>query len=268
MLAGKTVFITGASSGIGEAIARLFAQNGAKLILCARQENKLEQLKEILVAKYQIEVYTFGLDVRNSRQVFENISNFPTAWQAVDILVNNAGLAAGLDKFQNANLDDWEQMIDTNLKGLLYVTKAVLPGMLERNNGHIINIGSIAGHECYPGGSVYSSTKHAVAALTKSLKLDLLGTPIRVSTVDPGMVNTNFSKVRFKGDEQKANAVYEGLTPLSAEDVADALLYCVTRPAHVNISEIILFPTDQSSINHVYRKTGLCKINRKKYVKW
>ncbi len=252
-LQNKLVFITGASSGIGKACAELFAKNGARLLLCARRMEKLQSLVAELKQKYQTTIQLMELDVRNREEVQHQFSALASNWQEIDILINNAGLAAGMEKAQEASLDDWDQMIDTNVKGLLYVTRAVLPDMVHRNRGHIINLGSVAGHEVYPGGSVYCATKHAVLALSKGLKLDLLGTQIRVSSIDPGMVKTEFSEVRFKGDHQKAEAVYKGLTPLSPEDIADAIYYCASRPPHVNISEMILLATAQGSATHVSR---------------
>jgi NADP-dependent 3-hydroxy acid dehydrogenase YdfG len=252
----KTVFITGASSGIGKACAETFARNGANLILCARRHELLKKLAAELEHKYHCFVYTFLLDVRNHQSVIEKINAIPEKWREIDVLVNNAGLAAGRDKFQDGSFEDWEIMIDTNIKGLLYVTRAVLPVMLKRNLGHIINIGSIAGHEVYPSGNIYCATKFGVNALTDGLRMDLVDTNIRVSTVDPGMVETEFSIVRFKGNEEQAKQVYSGLTPLRAEDVADAVFYCVSRPAHVNIQEIVITPSVQASVAVVHRNNS------------
>lgn len=254
MLKNKIVFITGASSGIGSACAKLFAKAGAHLLLCARRLDILQQLAEQLVSEYDIHAHVFKLDVSKPVEVKEAIKALPDEWKKVDILMNNAGLAAGLEPIQEGNLSDWEEMIDTNVKGLLYVTREILPFMVDRNSGHIINLGSIAGHEVYPKGAVYCATKHAVNALSQGLRLDLFGTKIRVSTIDPGAVETNFSMVRFKGDLKRVEAVYEGMEPLTPEDIADAALYCATRPAHVNISEIIIMPTDQASATMVARK--------------
>lgn len=253
MLKNKIVFISGASSGIGAACAERFAMAGASLLLCARGIEKVNEIASRLQAAYDIDVHAFFLDVRQRGLVEETLQKLPEKWKSIDILINNAGLAAGLDFIQEADIQDWEDMIDTNIKGLLYVTRAILPGMIQRNNGHVINIGSIAGHECYPKGAVYCATKQAVNALTQGLRLDLCGTKIRVSTVDPGAVETNFSYVRFKGDTQRAVAVYEGMDPLKPEDVADAILYCSTCPPHVNVSEIILMPTAQASATVVCR---------------
>jgi 3-hydroxy acid dehydrogenase / malonic semialdehyde reductase len=250
----KIVFITGASSGIGQACAKLFAQNNAKLILAARRREKLEALAKELQEKYSSNIKLLELDVRDEKKVTQAIQSLDADWQNIDVLINNAGLAAGGDKIQNANPADWDQMIDTNVKGLLYVTHAVLPNMVKRNLGHIINLGSIAGHEVYPAGGVYCATKFAVNAISRGLKLDLLGTAIRVTSIDPGMVETEFSKVRYKGDLEKAASVYAGFTPLSAEDIADSIFYCASCPPHVNILEMIIFPTDQSAATQVFRR--------------
>lgn len=247
----KTVLITGATSGIGEACAHAFAEQGARLILCARRKQRLDKIADTLRETHQVEIYTIELDVTQPKQVAQSIEQLPQQWQAIDILINNAGLAAGLDKFQDADLNDWERMIDTNVKGLLYVTKAVIGTMVKRDTGHIINVGSIAGHNVYPKGNVYCASKHAVGAITKGLKLDLAGTQVRVSTVDPGIVATEFYQVRFHGDIEKSDAVLKSLTPLSPADVADAIVYCATRPAHVNINEIIMMPTEQGSAGAV-----------------
>jgi NADP-dependent 3-hydroxy acid dehydrogenase YdfG len=252
----KTIFITGASSGIGEACAWTFAKHGTKLLLCARRHENLKLLASEIQKKYKTEIHTFQLDVRNHKNVLKKFSSLPEEWKNIDLLINNAGLAAGLDKFQDASFEDWENMIDTNLKGLLYVTRAVLPNMLKHDRGHIINIGSIAGREVYPSGHVYCATKFGVYALTRGLKMDLVDTNIRVSTIDPGMVETQFSQVRFKGDKKRAQSVYDGITPLSAADVADTILYCATRPAHVNILEVVMTPTAQASTTITHRKNN------------
>ncbi|HBN07314.1 MAG TPA: NAD(P)-dependent oxidoreductase [Cyanobacteria bacterium UBA8530] len=250
-LKGKLVLITGASSGIGAACARAFAERGARLLLCARRLDRLESLAEELK---ECEVHCFALDVSRRAEVEEKLALLPSEWREIDILVNNAGLSRGLDKLHEAEVEDWEEMIDTNLKGLLYVSRAIIPGMVERGRGQVLNLGSIAGHEAYPGGSVYCATKHAVSGLTKALRMDLLGTPIRVSSVDPGMVETEFSLVRFHGNEEKAAKVYQGLTPLAPEDVAEVVLFCATRPPHVNLSEVMVLPTDQASALLSHRK--------------
>ena len=246
-LENKTVCITGASSGIGEATAWLFAECKARLILLARREDKLAALAEKIREAHKVEIYIATLDVRKQEQVQAVFTELPLEWQGIDILVNNAGLAAGKDSFQSALLTDYEQMIDTNIKGLIYVTRAALPCMLKCQAGHIINIGSLAGRENYPGGSVYSATKHAVRSLSASLKMDLLGTNIRVSSVDPGLVETEFSVVRFKGDKESAAKVYQGMKPLTATDIAEIIVFTASRPEHVNISEVLVMPTAQAS---------------------
>lgn len=253
MLKDKIVFITGASSGIGKACAELFAKEGAKLILGARREHLLYELSNELKNKYDTKSLCLKIDVKNKELLESEINNLNNEWNNIDILINNAGLALGLDKFYEVSINDLDEMIETNIKGAFYCARLVLNNMIKRNEGHIINVGSIAGHEVYPGGSVYCATKHAIYAFTKALKMDLCGTNIRVSTVDPGMVETNFSIVRFKGDSERAKKVYENMTPLTAYDVADAILYCATRPKHVNINEIILMPTDQASATLVHR---------------
>ena len=250
----RTVLITGASSGIGKACAKAFAAQKARLILCARRIDRIRELERELIALHpECEIHTFELDVRDREAVKAAIASLPEAWKKIDILINNAGLSRGLDKLHEGSYEDWEEMIDTNVKGLLYVTREVVPGMVARNSGHIINIGSIAGHEVYPRGNVYCASKHAVDAITKGLRIDLFDTPLRVTTIDPGLVETEFSSVRFRGNEEKAGQVYKGLTPLSPEDIADAVLWAATRPAHVQIAEMILFPTAQGSSMHVHR---------------
>ena len=253
MLNGKIVLITGASSGIGTACAVEFAKARAKLILCARRIDVLNDLATRLQLEHGVDVRTLHIDVRQRLNVTDALTTLPDEWKVIDILINNAGLAAGLDLIHEGNIQDWEDMIDTNIKGLLYVTRAILPQMVDRNAGHIINIGSIAGHQIYPKGAVYCATKQAVNALSNGLRLDLFGTEIRVSTVDPGAVETNFSAVRFKGDTKRAAAVYEGMEPLKPEDIADAVIYCATRPPHVNISEVIIMPTAQASPTMTFR---------------
>ena len=249
----KLVFITGASSGIGKACAESFANAGAKLLLAARRIDRLKKFAEELRIKYQADVKEIKLDVRNYEEVKESLTKLDEEWKKIDILINNAGLSRGLDKIYEGKPENWDEMIDTNIKGLLYVTRIVLPGMVERNNGHIINIGSLAGHDVYPGGNVYGSTKFAVNGLTKSFRLDVFGKNIRVSTVDPGLVETEFSIVRYSGDEEKAKNTYKGMTPLVAEDIAEAVFFCASRPAHVNINEIIMTPVAQVSITNVHR---------------
>ncbi|WP_066383625.1 SDR family oxidoreductase [Anabaena sp. CA = ATCC 33047] len=252
-LKNQIVLITGASSGIGAACAKIFADAGAKLILAARRLEKLQQLVETLPVTSE-QIHLLQLDVRDRLAVESAISTLPPAWSNIDILINNAGLSRGLDKLHEGDFQDWEEMIDTNIKGLLYLTRYVVPGMVSRGRGHVVNIGSIAGHQTYPGGNVYCSTKAAVKAISEGLKQDLLGTPIRVTSVDPGMVETEFSNVRFHGDRERANKVYQGLTPLTADDVADVVFFCTTRSPHVNINEIILMPVDQASATLVHRQ--------------
>jgi len=242
----RIVLVTGASSGIGAACARVFAQAGAKLILAARRSERQEKLAAQLTAEFGVQIYTLELDVRDRAAVELTLENLPVAWASVDILVNNAGLSRGLDKLYEGNVQDWEEMLDTNVKGLLYVTRCLVPGMVERGRGHVVNLGSIAGHQTYPRGNVYCASKAAVRALSEGLKQDLLGTPVRVTSVDPGIVETEFSNVRFRGDSERAKTVYANLTPLTPEDIADIILFCVTRPPHVNLSEILVLPTDQS----------------------
>jgi len=252
-LKDKIVFITGASSGIGKACAEAFAGEKSNLILAARRIERLNRLADNLKNKFGIKIKTMKLDVRNLGEVQKSIAALDDEWKNIDILINNAGLARGFNKIHEGVVDHWEEMIDTNIKGLLYVTRNVLPGMIERKRGHVINIGSTAGHEVYPNGNVYCATKFAVNALSKGIRMDCLEHQIKVSTVDPGMVETEFSLVRFSGDKSRADKVYEGLSPLVAENIADAVLYCATRPAHVNINEIILTPLAQASSTQVIR---------------
>jgi 3-hydroxy acid dehydrogenase/malonic semialdehyde reductase len=249
------VLITGASSGIGKSCAMKFAEAGARLILTARRKNLLNDLAKELKERHKAKVLAIQLDVRDHVAVERAVQKLAADWQAIDMLVNNAGLSRGLDKLHEAKREDWEEMIDTNIKGLLYVSRAVIPGMVKRGKGTIINIGSIAGHEVYPRGNVYCATKHAVDALTKGLRMDLIDTPLRVCTVDPGLVETEFSMVRFRGDEEKAKAVYQNVRTLKPDDVAEAVVFCATRPLHVQIAEIIVLPTAQASATMVHRKT-------------
>ncbi len=252
-LRDQIVLITGASSGIGAACAEAFARQGARLLLCARREDRLHTLADRLRHDHGVAVHTFRLDVRDAGMVQAQVEALPEGWQAVAILVNNAGLGKGLSPLQENRLEDIDVMIDTNVKGLLYVTRAVVPGMVARNRGHVINIGSIAGRWVYPGATVYCASKFAVHAVTQGLKIDLNGTPVRISTVDPGMVETDFSRVRFDGDESRAAAVYADTTPLTPADVADCVVFCATRPAHVNINEIVMMSVDQASATQVHR---------------
>jgi 3-hydroxy acid dehydrogenase / malonic semialdehyde reductase len=254
-LQNQIILITGASSGIGTACARIFAGVGAKLILAARRLERLQQLADDLVKEFGIEIHLLQLDVRDRSAVESAIVTLPSAWSEIDILINNAGLSRGLDKLHEGSFQDWEDMIDTNVKGLLYLSRYVVPGMVSRDRGHVINLGSIAGHQTYPGGNVYCATKAAVRAISEGLKQDLLGTRVRITSVDPGMVETEFSEVRFHGDTERANKVYQGVKPLTADDVADVIFFCVTRSPHVNINEVVLMPVDQASATLVNRRT-------------
>ncbi len=249
-----TACVTGATSGIGLAIARKFAQQGYDLIITGRRKDRLDSLKQELESTHRISIHTLVFDVRNSNDTFDAFSSLPDSFQQIDILINNAGLAAGLNPIQSGNLEDWEQMIDTNIKGLLYVTKAVLPNMVNRNAGHIINIGSTAGKETYPGGNVYSASKHGVDALSRSMRIDLLPHHIKVTNIAPGLVETEFSLVRFKWDEEKAKNVYAGFDPLTGEDIADCVWFAASRPAHVNIGDMLILPSAQANSTTVNRK--------------
>jgi len=246
--------ITGASSGIGEACARACAENGARLILTARRKDRLDKLVDEIKNRYNTDIISMALDVRDQKAVESVIASLPTEWKEIDVLVNNAGLSRGLDKIYEGKIQDWEEMIDTNVKGLLYVSRAVIPGMVEREKGTIINIGSIAGREVYQKGNVYCATKFAVDALTKGMRLDLVDTPVRVCTVDPGLVETEFSQVRFRGDNERAKNVYAGITPLTGDDVAEAVVFAAGRPPHVQCAEILLLPTDQAGPTTVHRR--------------
>jgi 3-hydroxy acid dehydrogenase / malonic semialdehyde reductase len=248
------VLVTGASSGIGLACARIFAQAEAKVILSARRLERLDTLAQELKKEFNTDIYMLPMDVTDRPKVESQLNSLPEDWSKIDILINNAGLSRGLDKLYEGDIQDWEEMIDTNIKGLLYVTRSVVPGMVKRGRGHVINIGSLAGHQTYPKGNVYCGTKVAVRAISEGLKQDLLGTPLRVTSVDPGLVETEFSKVRFRGDEDRAQGVYQGLTPLTPEDVADTVFYCATRPPHVNINEVLMMPTDQSGSTLIHRQ--------------
>lgn len=247
----KTAFITGATSGIGLATAEIFAKNNIRLILCGRRKDRLENISKRL--SELVPVTTLVFDVSNRKDVFDAINCLPNEWCNIDYLINNAGNAHGLDISQDADLDDWDNMIDINVKGLMYVTKAILPYMQEQKSGHIINISSIAGKEVYPKGNAYCASKHAVTALSDGLRLDLNETGIKVSTICPGAVDTEFSTVRFKGDKEKADQVYDGFTPLYAEDIADLIYFVVSRPPHVNISDSIILPSAQASATIIHR---------------
>ena len=250
----KTILVTGATSGFGKAIAFKFAQDGDNLIITGRRKELLINVAKELISTYNIEVLPLCFDVRNPDEVNNAIDTLPEKWRAIDILVNNAGLAVGLHPIHEGVIDDWERMIDTNVKGLLYMTRNVAPLMVERRQGHIINIGSVAGREVYPNGNVYCGSKYAVDAITKGTRIDLLPYNIRVTQIAPGAVDTEFSLVRFKGDKQKADNVYKGFTPLSAGDVADAVYYVATLPAHVNVNDMVLMPTAQASTMHFHKK--------------
>ncbi|NQT62767.1 MAG: SDR family NAD(P)-dependent oxidoreductase [Candidatus Marinimicrobia bacterium] len=254
-LKGKTILITGASAGIGEACAHLFAQQGSNLILTARREVKLHKLASDLQKEYKIEVMERALDVRDSSAVERLISSLPDPFKHIDVLVNNAGLVLGVEKAHETPGDDVDIMLDTNIKGVLNMIRTVVPDMVANLQGHVINISSIAGHEAYPGGSVYCASKHAVDALTKSLRMDVVSTPLRVTAISPGLVDTEFSLVRFKGDAKKAEAVYQGLEALVAEDIAEAVLFAASRPAHVQIADMIIFPTQQAAATVVHRES-------------
>lgn len=250
----KTVFITGATAGIGEACAYKFAREGYRLIISGRRIKRLEQLAGSLKDTYQSEVLTVDLDVRDKNLVEQRVEMLPEAWRNIDVLVNNAGLALGLNPFQDGNTDDWDTMIDTNIKGLLYMGKAVSRLMIANQTGHIINIGSIAGREVYPNGNVYSATKHAVDAISKGMRLDLLKHGIRVTQVAPGAVETEFSLVRFKGDEERASKVYDRYTPLKPEDIANVAYYTTTVPPHVNINDVLVMPTNQANATTFHKE--------------
>jgi serine 3-dehydrogenase len=254
-LKNQIVCITGASSGIGRSTARECAKQGAHLLLMARRVDRIEQLARALTTEFGIRTLARGLDVMKNSAVEQTFGSLPPEWQTIDVLVNNAGLSRGLDKLHEGKIQDWEEMIDTNVKGLLYVTRAVLPSMVKRNSGHIINIGSIAGHQTYPNGNVYCASKFAVTAIGRSLKMDLLGTAIRVTSVDPGLVDTEFSRVRFRDDMERASKTYVGMTPLTPDDIAEIVLFCASRPSHVNIGELLVTPTDQATVTMVHRRS-------------
>jgi 3-hydroxy acid dehydrogenase / malonic semialdehyde reductase len=253
-LEDKVVFVTGASSGIGAACARVFAREGARLLLAARRAERIESEAPALREAGAADVLVLPLDTRDAAAVKSAIDALPEPFRAVEVLVNNAGLSRGLDRLHEGSLEDWNEMIDTNVKGLLHVDRAVVPLMVARRRGTVVHIGSIAGRQTYPGGNVYCATKSAVHALAEGLRLDLLGTGVRVTSVEPGMVLTEFSEVRFHGDRDRAAGVYRGVVPLSAEDVADAVLFVATRPDHVQIAEMVVLPTDQASATHVHRR--------------
>lgn len=251
----KIALITGATAGIGRATALLLARNEFNVIITGRRAELLDKLEMEIMSKTSSEVLTLNFDIRNREAVDQAVASLPKKWQSIDVLVNNAGLAAGLNPIQEGDIEDWEQMIDTNIKGLLYITRAVSPGMADRKTGHIINIGSIAAKEVYENGNVYCGTKSAVDALTKGMRTDLVEHGIRVTAIHPGAVETEFSIVRFKGDKKKADKVYEGLIPLYDNDIAEAILFTVTRPPHVNINDMVIMPTAQASAYKSVRNT-------------
>ena len=254
LLKGKITFITGSSSGIGKACAEVFAKEKSNLILTARRIERVKALAKKLEKQYGIKTKCIKLDVRNYEQVERTINSLKSNWKKIDILVNNAGLSRGLDKIHEGKKEDWDEMIDTNIKGLVYVTRHVLPLMVKRERGQIINIGSTAGHDVYPAGNVYAATKFAVKALSQSTRYDVLDKGIKVTSVDPGMVETEFSLVRFRGDKERAKKVYTGIKPLSPSDVAETVLFCATRPQNVNINQVILTPLAQASSTQLVRK--------------
>jgi NADP-dependent 3-hydroxy acid dehydrogenase YdfG len=249
----KIALITGATSGIGAASSHLLAANGYDLILTGRRNKRLVELERVLASKYKAKCLLLCFDVTKPEQVQSSLESLTENWKAVDVLINNAGLAVGMDTVDNGEIEDWERMIDTNVKGLLYVTRTVTPWMKQRKSGHIINISSLAGKEAYPMGGVYCGTKHAVQAISHAMRIELLPFGIKVGTVAPGMVDTEFSNVRFKGDDTRAKSVYNGLTPLSPVDVAETILFMITRPAHVNIDDVLIMPTAQGSARDVFR---------------
>jgi 3-hydroxy acid dehydrogenase/malonic semialdehyde reductase len=250
----KIIMITGATAGFGKATAVRFAKEGFNIIITGRRKERLAELEKELLTHGNIRVLSLNFDVRKRSEVAAAVENLPAEWKSIDILVNNAGLASGFSRIDNGDIDDWERMIDTNVKGLLYVTRAVAPLMVARNTGHIINIGSIAGKEAYENGNVYCASKSAVDSLSKSMRVDLLRNNIKVTHIAPGMAETEFSLVRFKWDEEKAKNVYKGIDALTAEDIADTVFYCASLPAHVCINDLVITPTRQASVNHNFRK--------------
>ena len=250
----QTVMITGASAGFGASMADCFAREGARLILIARRADRLEKLKKTLFEKYATEMLSLELDVTNANEVIRQLNSLPDEFSSIDILINNAGMVRGLNKVWETPLNDWNEMIDINIKGLLNVSAQVIPKMVQRKKGHIINMGSISSYDTYPGGGIYCATKFAVRALTDTLRKELVSSPIRVSMVSPGMAETEFSLVRFSGDQAKADAVYENLQPLEASDVAEVVLFIASRPPHVNIADVVVYPTHQASVSLVHRE--------------
>jgi len=251
----KTIMITGATAGFGKATAELFAKKGYNIIITGRRKERLDEMEKVLLSYGRIKVLSLNFDVRKRDEVASVIKNLPAEWKNIDILVNNAGLAVGLDHIDAGDIDDWDRMIDTNVKGLLYVTRSVAPLMVKRGKGHIFNIGSIAGKEAYEYGNVYCATKFAVDALSKSMRIDLLKNNIKVTQIAPGMADTEFSIVRFKGDSEKANSVYKGIKALTGDDIADVIYYCASLPEHVCINDLVITPTQQASIYHNIRKS-------------
>ncbi len=250
-MTNKVALITGASSGIGKATAQVFADYKFDVIICGRRQDRIEELADELQTK--VNVYSLIFDVRDKNAVAKAIDSLPNSWKNIDILVNNAGNAHGLAPIHEGDIEDWDAMIDINVKGLLYVTKAIVPQMVQRKTGHIVHVGSIAGIEAYPNGNVYCASKHAVDAINKGMRMDLHQHGIRVSAINPGLVETEFSQVRFKGDTQKADQVYQGYQPLTAQDIAETILFMVTRPAHVNIADLLILPTDQAASTMVHK---------------
>lgn len=249
----KTILITGATSGIGLACARKFAENGDKVILTGRNEQRLAEIRKTLIDK-GAQVLTLAFDVRDSEKAKEYIDGLPAEWKEIDVLVNNAGLALGVDREYEGDIEEWSTMIDTNIKGLLTMTRLIVPGMVERNRGHIINIGSVAGDAAYAGGSVYCATKAAVKALSDGLRIDVIDTSIRVTNLKPGLVETNFSNIRFRGDKERAKKLYTGIKPLTGDDIADVAVYAANAPEHVQIAEVLILATHQASANMIVRK--------------
>lgn len=251
----KIALITGATSGIGKASARKFAENDYNIIITGRRREKLQELEKEILSSFNVKVLSLNFDIRNLEEVNSAIDSLPEEWKKIDVLLNNAGLAVGVSPIHEGTIDDWERMIDTNIKGLLYISRKICPLMISRKEGHIINIASIAGKEVYPGGNVYCASKHAVDALSKAMRIDMVKHNIKVTNIAPGMVETEFSIVRYKGDKNSADKVYEGFKPLSGEDIADIVIFAATRPNHVCLNDIVIMPTSQASSRDVYRTT-------------
>lgn len=254
LLQNVTIFITGASSGIGKASATLFAEHGAKLIIAARRIERLQQLAEQLHQQFGTQCYPLAMDMSDETNIKQAFKSLPAEWKSIDVLINNAGLALALDTIANGNSYDWHTMIDTNVKGVLHLTQLILPIMLNQQKGFIVNIGSISGYQTYAGGAVYCATKYALRAINEGLRHETLGTNIRVTLINPGMVETEFSEVRFKGDQLRAASVYNDIKVLEAKDVAETIFFCITRPAHVDIQELLVMPTCQSGVGNTYRE--------------